>query len=475
MAGMRTMYPKANKQNQLTGQSKAWRYISGISFYCFVGLLGVLGGCGGGGSSTDSNPFPSSQLAVGSNSIDQYSGLYVNNISSCSVQSGLQPNVIQVCVDDGPYTSSGRQIGAGNRPFVTVRVCVPGSTTACVDVDHMLVDTGSTGVRIAVPALRTALPLPAIKHNGNPIAECMHFISGWAWGSLNEADIYVGGLVARKVPIQMMGNSSLNPRLGGNGAGAFPRVPTACSQAFGTNVTEVGTVDAMRANGIIGLGVWLDDALNVADQFFTCTGNVCNSISTLPRSSYPRHIGRDFPSFSGGVALQMRAIGSNGSRNLPGTLTFGIATLPSTVNRLALDPSGYFTTRLSGVTYTKSFIDSGSSGIFFDTRSSSLPKCTSYPDFYCPTITTPIFASSTDFLDRTGSINFSVGNAEESINNPLVPNALNNLAGPVSTLSSSATSDFFLLGFPFFVGRTVYTVMQDTSIGGSYGLIAFTP
>jgi Protein of unknown function (DUF3443) len=443
-----------------------------------------LSGCGGGGGGgvETSNASLTRPAVFGSNSGTENSGIYVNDISSCPSRSNLQPNVVRVCVDDGPYSpQTGRQIGSGNRPFVTVRLCVPGSTTQCVDVDHMLVDTGSTGIRVAVSSLGAELKLPpATTAAGVPVAECMHFISGWAWGSLNKADVYVGGLVARNMPIQMMGNSSLNPSLGGNGAGAFPNVPKSCSagvdfnnQPLGTR--EVGTIDAMRANGIIGLGVWPDDQLAIPDQYFVCPANNCVSISNLPSASYPRHLSPSFPSHSEGVALSLNAVGLNGSRNLEGSLVFGIPSLPIGAKRLALDSSGYFKTTLNGVQYAKGFIDSGSSGIFFDTNGSNLPLCTQLGDLYCPSNTVQLTATHSDITGRNHTLTFSIANAEQSITRSNRPNALSNIGGPISAPGFGSPAPLFMWGLPFFMGRTVYTVMLNTPLGGNYGLIAYTP
>lgn len=55
-------------------------------------------------------------------------------------------NVQPVTVDSGPLFN-GQPIGANDEPFTTVTICVPGTTT-CQSIDHVLVDTGSTGLRL---------------------------------------------------------------------------------------------------------------------------------------------------------------------------------------------------------------------------------------------------------------------------------------------------------------------------------------
>ena len=53
-------------------------------------------------------------------------------------------NTMTVTVDSGPTGAR----GSINHAYVTVRVCAPGSTTQCANVDHVLLDTGSWGLRL---------------------------------------------------------------------------------------------------------------------------------------------------------------------------------------------------------------------------------------------------------------------------------------------------------------------------------------
>ena len=83
-----------------------------------VGILLLLSGCGGGGGG-------------GSSAI-------------------IQANVLPLTVDPGP--------GNGvNHLFASVTICAPGSNINCQTVDHVLVDTGSTGLRIMASALSLSL------------------------------------------------------------------------------------------------------------------------------------------------------------------------------------------------------------------------------------------------------------------------------------------------------------------------------
>ena len=53
-------------------------------------------------------------------------------------------NSVALTVDGGPAGAT----GAINHAYVTVKVCVPGSQTQCASIDHVLLDTGSWGLRL---------------------------------------------------------------------------------------------------------------------------------------------------------------------------------------------------------------------------------------------------------------------------------------------------------------------------------------
>ncbi|MGA7321505.1 MAG: DUF3443 family protein, partial [Candidatus Sulfotelmatobacter sp.] len=83
-------------------------------------------------------------------------------------------NVAPISVNGGP---SGNYPDAG---FTSVTVCVPGTTT-CQTIDGVLVDTGSSGLRILSSALTLSLPQQNAS-DGNPVVECLPFVSGYTWG-----------------------------------------------------------------------------------------------------------------------------------------------------------------------------------------------------------------------------------------------------------------------------------------------------
>ena len=131
--------------------------------------VAAASGCGGSGSS-------SKNTGGGSNT---------------QVIASPGPNVAPLTVDEGPAQLQ-TLYGAAylNGVFVTVNVCLPGTST-CQTIDHVLVDTGSIGLRLLDISSfgefdRTKVPLVQEKDsNNNPIAECVQFVDGsFLWGGV---------------------------------------------------------------------------------------------------------------------------------------------------------------------------------------------------------------------------------------------------------------------------------------------------
>src|SRR5271165_4831722 len=126
-------------------------------------------------------------------------------------------NVQPMVVDSGPAPQSFLTV---NEAFVTVTVCVP-NTSTCQNIDHVLVDTGSFGLRLLSSAgggeLNLALPNEP-DSNGNPLLECLVFLDGFVWGNVAKADITMAGEKASSAPVQVIIPSS-----------SSPAVPSTCS------------------------------------------------------------------------------------------------------------------------------------------------------------------------------------------------------------------------------------------------------
>ena len=111
-------------------------------------------------------------------------------------------NVADLLVDSGPD-------GAGvNRLYTSVTICKPGSITLCKTIDHVLVDTGSVGLRLLASEVSADLQLSAATStNGNVLLGCANFLDGsFAWGPLTIADVQLGGLTAANTTVQLVGH-----------------------------------------------------------------------------------------------------------------------------------------------------------------------------------------------------------------------------------------------------------------------------
>ncbi|HEX9451542.1 MAG TPA: DUF3443 family protein, partial [Burkholderiales bacterium] len=81
-----------------------------------------------------------------------------------------------------------------NLLFTTVTICEPGSTSNCQSIDHVLIDTGSTGLRIMSSLLSPSLALRQQTDAGsNPIVACGRFVDGYTWGPVKLADVKMAG------------------------------------------------------------------------------------------------------------------------------------------------------------------------------------------------------------------------------------------------------------------------------------------
>ena len=158
-------------------------------------------------------------------------------------------NVAPIVVDAGPpglgYTST-------NVAFVTVTVCVPG-TSNCQNIDHVMVDSGSSGLRLLPTSSGGELSLTLPGENdssGNQLAECLVFLDGYIWGPIQTADITVGGESAKSVNVQLIIPST-----------SSPAVPASCSNQnpSGGNGNEGNSISDFGANGIIGVGLLPQD------------------------------------------------------------------------------------------------------------------------------------------------------------------------------------------------------------------------
>jgi hypothetical protein len=363
-------------------------------------------------------------------------------------------NVASIVVDGGPTGGSGDL----NAPFVSVTICPPGSS-ACQTIDHVLLDTGSFGLRLVAPGvISAAASFPSVNDGaGNPLGECAQFVSGYTWGAVHRADVKLAGEVATAIPVEFIGDTS------GAGVGA---APSTCS---GTGA-NLGTVAGLGANGILGLGLFVEDcgsacAVSTAPGFYyACHAGSCTP-ATVPLVN---QVANPVPSFAGdnnGVVLALPAVGAMGAGALSGTLTFGIGTRSNNglggATPYAADQNANFSTTYKGVTSSFSFIDSGSNGLFF--ADASIAACARSVGFYCPA--TPLTITAVNHA--------ASGSASSTVSATLVMAdglAANIVAAPLGgPFGSSFAAAGFDWGLPFFYGRSVYVAIERAATPAGVG------
>jgi hypothetical protein len=374
-----------------------------------------------------------------------------NASAALSVTAALS-NSAAIIVDSGPSGVN----GTINVPYVSVTVCRPGTST-CQTIDHVLVDTGSYGLRLLAGTLSATLALPTVKTaSGADAGECGKFISGYTWGGVRQADVKLADEVASGISIQVIGDTG----------GSYTSTPSSCSSA-GNNL---GTLSAMGAKGILGVGMFKQDCgtacanAAISGAYYACASGSCTA-SAMPLASQISNPVAAFAVNNNGLLISLPAVGTAGLTSVSGTLIFGVNTQSN--NSIATETiykannSGDFSTTYKDKTYSASFIDSGSNGYFF--TDSTIRQC-SGGDFYCPASTLVLTATNTAADgSATGTVNFNVVN--------MVGLASTISAAQVGGTVGSTTSsgNYFDWGLPFFYGRRVFVVMEGNTVAGKAG------
>ena len=374
-------------------------------------------------------------------------------------------NVQAIAVDGGlPLTAAGFFV---NGVFTTVTVCMPGTTT-CQAIDHVLVDTGSVGLRLLDSAgggeFSLALQPETISAGGSSIANCAQFLDGtFLWGPMELADVKMGSEVAPSVPVQIAG------------ATAFATVPTSCS----VGGTSDNTLAALGANGILGVGLFPQDcgpgcanaATPLPGFYYTCATPSTCAAANVPVLLQAQNPVTMFPVDNNGVIIELPAVPAAGSATVSGSMIFGIGTQSNntlgTAKIFPSDLSGNFITSFGTNTNIQSFIDSGSNGLFFlDSVTTGIPLCSGTsqaPGFYCPTATQSLTATQKGATGTTtNAVSFSIANA-----NSLIAGNPNGAA--FSNLGAPAGATLFDWGLPFFYGKNVFVAIEGTTNPGGAG------
>ena len=441
----------------------------------------VLAACGGGGSGSELGG--SSGSGGGGSSGSGSSGSGPSSYDQ-AMSTATAANVQTVVLDQGPAALAAANIGSVNTIFTSVQICAPGSSTNCQVIDHVQVDTGSSGLRIVSSVLNSTLYAALVQQTlgGEPLYECVGFVDGYSWGPIFTADLHIGGTTtnsgetAASIPVQIIGGGSTSATPPASCAGSDTSfsiasdTPPTCNASGATALPEEDTVACFGANGIIGVGSFPQDCGTSCTQasgslYYTCPAGANCTPTGVPLNQQVPNPVASFTTDNNGVVIQLPSIPASGQTLVAGTLTFGIGTQSNnalgSATVLAMDPNyGYFTTDFDGSTFSDSYIDSGSNALYIN--NSTIPQCSSTGDaqyFLCPSSTLSESATNTGVNGATTTVSFSIANAETLFNNQYA--AYDDLAG-TDPVQSTTDNQAFGWGVPFFFGRTVFT-----SIGGS--------
>jgi len=340
-----------------------------------------------------------------------------------------------------------------NGLFTSVTLCIPG-TSSCQTVNDILVDTGSFGLRILASALTLGLP-GQTDAGGNSIGECAQFVKSFTWGPVETANVQMAGESAPSVPVQVIGPST------------FPGPPANCPNGL----PPADTVSALGANGILGIGVFVQDCPACASSgssnpgfYYSCPSSGCVITTESPQDQVQNPVA-SFSKDNNGVLIQLPAVGAQGASTASGSLIFGIGTQSDNglgaAQVYTTDGLGNFTTIFEGTSYSSSFIDSGSNGLFFlSSGATGITQCTGGDaDFYCPSNTVSLGAQNVGQNGTSGTVAFSIANAQKLFSTGNA--AYSDLGGP--------NPGAFDWGAPFFFGRNVFVAINGAQTPAGAG------
>jgi Protein of unknown function (DUF3443) len=369
-----------------------------------------------------------------------------------------------------PMTVNGTTCAAGsyfNKPCVNIQICSYNSTSDCITLTDILVDTGSVGLRV-FSSLLTGLNLqPVTDGSSHPYAECVLFgDSSSNWGPIKLANVVLGGESAVQIPIQVIDST-------------YNNIPSKCQGA---------NVDAASAgyHGILGVGLDIADCgysgTNCSDSnsallnpnYYTCAPQSGCQPSKIPLSKQALNPVSQLTQDNNGVILELPLIPFGGQNSAQGYLVLGIGTQtnnqPTGVNSYSADPvTNQFTTQFNGSSLS-SFVDSGTNTYAFP-GANGLTDCGSQNSqlagFFCPSSVQSLTTKTTAFSGGASAlVNFFVGNAYNLFTSP------NN---QVFLETGSSASNQFALGLPFFLGRNVYVgflgknaTISNSTVTGPY-------
>jgi hypothetical protein len=335
----------------------------------------------------------------------------------------------------------GKDVGGFNVPFVSVTVCVPG-TSNCQVIDRIKLDTGSTGLRIFKSALQN-LNLPVTHDStGNEIALCAHMAGGTGyWGPVVKADLALGDEKAVGANIHVV-----HPN--------YQSLKDGCA-----------SVPSDGRNGILGISTAM--ASSNGQNYFSCSALGCaaSAISDNQKALNPiAYLSQN----KNGFIISTPAVPETGTKNLEGVIKFGIGTqtnnqLQSKLTACRSRSDDFLQLKYNGVTYWTKF-DSGTNAFNLPSGAVQSPFCQNSKVYLCPS--QPLNYAA-EILSADGS---SCANLNLTISGDFFGPSSVTQSWVVPGLTESwggKTSNQFILGMPFFFGKDIYYILdgQKSAIG----------
>jgi hypothetical protein len=444
------------------------------------GVTWYVNGVAGGNSTVGS--ITSSGLYQAPSAVPSPATVVVTATSQADTSQSASTPVMLTASDTAPlFVSFGPNGNTDNAEtdvynglFTTVTICLP-NTPDCQIIPNVLVDTSSVGLRILNSVLTSvpAIDLGTIMDtSGNQVMECVQFPdTSYAWGPALVAGVSIGGETAPSVPIQVIGDTTAE-------------VPAANCLTLGSG-PSLDTVEALGANGILGIGTSVQDCgPNCAAgqtfsgyPYYVCPKNVCQT-TPLPIVQQVANPVAFFATDNNGEQIQLPSISAAGAPSLPfvnpdgsgflpaGQLIFGIGTQSNNAlanaTVYALDSSGNFPQVIyNGVTYNSGgSLDSTAGSLYLSNPATlGVPVCSDNP-YYCPSSTTPISLTINGGNGSSSILALNIANADSLFSTNPTFSAFNDLA---RESTSGLLTDQFDLGLPVFFGRTVFVGIAGTT------------
>jgi hypothetical protein len=336
--------------------------------------------------------------------------------------------------------------GMFNLAYVDVTVC--NAVPQCRTVPNVVVDTGSSGLRLHREALDGLQLEPVRDGIGRRLGNAAHFASGGLWGTLHAAQLRIGQVeTTRAIPIQLFDAPS-----------PLERLPASYDDDARARFIRMG-------NGVLGmsprrhdpqryfaLSRWGPKALLPAwtQVYVDASRQVVNPIIHFPE-----------PYHNGSVISLPEVDRGAGQKTAQGWLGFGVgqpteSLFPAAARVMAheLDEQGKFAAMLGG-RRVDLVVDSGSNVLMLDLEPLGLPRHERFKRFYDTAPLTPLplaFGANEIELARPLCIG-PAANMNKALEDGYA-------VLPMLAIAPIAADAPNVLGLPFFFGRTVATGLQ---------------